>query len=502
MAVSPDGKRLEVAFEGEQALIFYDLETGKQLPEPIDSHRGTIYGVECAPDGSLVSFGADRSVHTWDLERGKSVARLAVDLDLNGRGFALSADGTRIAVPNDDAKSIGIYERRTGKRLRNIPADRVSDQQLAISPDGRFLAGIARSDRSAQVWDAGTGAPVLKVQREGEGNTVTGGFSPDGRSFAFAEGGQLRTWDTATWKAGAGIPAPAAWAWVGTVGLDYSPDGRMIATAREDGIRLYEVATRRERTQVQPPGSPTGVLRFSHDGRRLAWVNDRNTIHVLDVRTGASAGPFTGHDDAITGLAFTIDDKALASSSADCTLLVWDVSAKALPKPAPGGTPGEDWQGLRGEDAQMAFAAMRKLAARPEPALRIAGERLKAVEPIDPQWVAARLRDLDHQKFAERERATRELGAGGDRVATAVEKFLAAKPSAEAGGRAEKVLAMIRGHVPAGEAVQSLRALEVLEWIGTAEAKELVENLAKGAEGVPLTEEARRSLKRWKPPVK
>jgi WD40 repeat protein len=54
-------------------------------------------------------------------------------------------------------------------------------------------------------------------------------------------------------------------------------------------------------------------------------VNEHNKIHVLDVRTGALAGPFTGYDDTITGLAFTIDDKALASSSGDCTILTWDV---------------------------------------------------------------------------------------------------------------------------------------------------------------------------------
>ena len=83
MAVSPDGKRLEVVFEGEQSLIFYDLETGKQLPEPIAGHRSTVYGVECAPDGSLVSFGSDRSVRTWDLKQGKSIALFAVELDLD-----------------------------------------------------------------------------------------------------------------------------------------------------------------------------------------------------------------------------------------------------------------------------------------------------------------------------------------------------------------------------------------------------------------------------------
>jgi RNA polymerase sigma factor (sigma-70 family) len=504
MAVSPDGKRLEVIFEGEQALIFYDLETGKQLPEPISGHRGTVYGVECAPDGSLVSFGCDRSVRTWDVQQGKSVAQFAVGLDLNGRTFTLSADGRRVAVRNDDVKSIGIYDRRTGKRQRNIPTDPFSNQYLAFSSDGRFLAGIGPSSRSAEVWDLDTGKPLMKARARNSCNSVAGAFSPDGRTFAFGDGAfgdgaLVRMWDTATWKEGIGIQVVTPWGFSPT-GLAYSPDGRMIATASEfgDGVRLYEVTTRRLRAHVQPPGKTTGILRFSHNGRLLAWVNDRNKIHVLNVRTGKLAGPFRGHDDAITGLAFTIDDRALASSSGDCTILIWNMSVKTAAKAAPAGNLDEAWQALRGEDAPKAFTAIRALAGHPETALKMAREHLKPAEPIDPRWVASRLRDLDTQEFAERERATRELEEFGDRVAAALEKFLATKPSLEASKRAERILERIRGRAAAGQVAQSLRALEVLEWIGTAAAREVVEKLAKGAEGASFTVDAKRSLKRWK----
>ncbi len=352
LAISPDGKRLAVVFEGEQALISYDLETGKQLPEPIPGHRGTVYGVECAPDGSLVSFGCDRTVRTWDVKQGKSVAQVAVGLDLNGRTFALSADGRRVAVRNDDVKSIGIYDRLTGKRQRNIPTDPFSNQRLVFSPDGRLLAGIGPSSRSAEVWDVDTGKPLMKVQARNSCNSVAGAFSPDGRTFAFGDGNLVRMFDTLTWKEGPRIQVVTPWGFSSS-GLAYSPDGRMIATASEfgDGIRLYEVATRRLRAHVQPPGSTKGILRFSHNGRLLAWVNDHNKIHVLDVRTGMLAGPFKGHDDAITGLAFTIDDRALASSSGDCTILLWDMSARNAAGAVFDGSLDEAWQALRGEDA-------------------------------------------------------------------------------------------------------------------------------------------------------
>ena len=222
---------------------------------------------------------------------------------------------------------------------------------LGFSPDGRFLAALnGQGARSAQVWDVDTGVQLLKVQSNAHGDTVTGNFSPDGRTFAFKDGRRVRMWGTATWKEALGIQAPPL-GWE-PLGLDFSPDGRMIATASQDGVRLYEGATRSKRAHVQAPGSATGILRFSHNGRLLAWVNDNSKIIVLDVRTGVMAGPFTGHDDEITGLAFTIDDKALASSSGDCTILIWDVSAKTITKTATNGNLDQDWQLLRGEDAQ------------------------------------------------------------------------------------------------------------------------------------------------------
>jgi WD40 repeat protein len=50
-------------------------------------------------------------------------------------------------------------------------------------------------------------------------------------------------------------------------------------------------------------------------------------IDVWDLQRGELLGTFTGHDDAVTGLAFTADDRALASSSDDSTILVWDLAA-------------------------------------------------------------------------------------------------------------------------------------------------------------------------------
>jgi hypothetical protein len=48
--------------------------------------------------------------------------------------------------------------------------------------------------------------------------------------------------------------------------------------------------------------------------------------------------------------------------------------------------------------------------------------------------------------------------------------------------------------------LRRLRAIEVLEWIGTAEARELIEPLAKGPAGSIVTRHAKAALARLAPP--
>ena len=60
----------------------------------------------------------------------------------------------------------------------------------------------------------------------------------------------------------------------------------------------------------------------------------------------------------------------------------------------------------------------------------------------------------------------------------------------------KKLLERLDGPVIGADDLRMLRAIEVLERIGTPEAKELLGRLAKGAPGARLTAEAKGSLAR------
>jgi hypothetical protein len=104
--------------------------------------------------------------------------------------------------------------------------------------------------------------------------------------------------------------------------------------------------------------------------------------------------------------------------------------------------------------------------------------------------------DLDADAFAVREKASQELEQLGPAAEPALLKALQDKPAPELRQRVESLLKRLETDTPSAERLRSLRALEVLEHLGTPEARATLEALAKGAVGAWLTEEARLACER------
>ncbi len=82
----------------------------------------------------------------------------------------------------------------------------------------------------------------------------------------------------------------------------------------------------------------------------------------------------------------------------------------------------------------------------------------------------------------------------GEDAVPVLRKALDSKPSEEARRRMESILRKPRP--PSPETVQVIRGVEVLEHIGTPEARQLLESLAEGAPEAVLTREAKGALER------
>jgi hypothetical protein len=123
-------------------------------------------------------------------------------------------------------------------------------------------------------------------------------------------------------------------------------------------------------------------------------------------------------------------------------------------------------------------------------------EKLRPVKAADETRVKRLLTDLDSEAFTTREKAEQELESFGEAVVPDLNKALGNTDSQEVSRRVKKLLEAIAQKPITQDRVRELRAVEVLEQIGTAEARLVLEILAEGIPTSQLTREARASLKR------
>jgi hypothetical protein len=115
---------------------------------------------------------------------------------------------------------------------------------------------------------------------------------------------------------------------------------------------------------------------------------------------------------------------------------------------------------------------------------------------VDDRQVAKWLADLDSDEFAVRDKAAKELDRLVELVEPALRKALDGRPSAEVRRQVRRLLDRLQGRVATPQVLRGLRAFEVLEGIGTDEARRLLEALAKKAPAPRLVQQARAALDR------
>jgi len=188
----------------------------------------------------------------------------------------------------------------------------------------------------------------------------------------------------------------------------------------------------------------------------------------------------------------------------DGAALVWDISSALHLAEPPAKEPGAKeldalWAALSGDDAGKAQHAVWAMADAPKQAVPFLGKdrkRLKAIVPPDEKQVRRWIADLDSDDFATREAAVKELSRLGELIEPIAKNALASKVPLETRRRLEGLLAAISVIPPAPDDLRQLRAVQALEMIGSPEARDLLQALAKGAPGARQTREAQESRDR------
>jgi RNA polymerase sigma factor (sigma-70 family) len=537
LAVSPDGRT--VASSGQDGVIrLWDAATGKDAcPQP--GHRYNVCQAALTPDGkTALTAGWDHTLRWWDAGTGRELRTVSLPGAVNG--LAVSPDG-RTVLATVHEERLRTWDLGSGRET--TPADLPRGLQvgaLAFTPDGRKLITASGPHVAILDW------PEMKVRhtfdlpkpakQPGENDCRSLAVSPDGRwlvtvaerywfrmdkglRFGYGADGVADVWDFRTGRrtrrlaesAGcfrsATFSADGRVVLIGAAGTIPAQEGRSAEEFKGEMSLLDPVAARWVRSFTPPPPTPgathryTGAALLSPDGRTLYVSYNTGEIVAFEVATGQPRRTLSGHRGYVAALGLTVDGRRLVSGGHEGSALLWDVTlagaAKPRKEPLSAAAAGRLWEALAGEDVRDAFAAMADLAAGPDRAVALLRRQVKPVPAapsdadLDRTFAA-----LDSEDFAAREKASRELAAFGESAVPGVRKRLEKTASVEVRKRALLFLEQFDPGTLSADRLRQLRALEVLEGIGTPAAKELLSELAKGAAGAPLTLDAAGALAR------
>jgi Tol biopolymer transport system component len=276
-------------------------------------------------------------------------------LGTNALGYALAfaPDGQTLAAASRITEAGVRFGPVAGD---DSPQERPGRLCVGISPDGKTLATADQGN--LVLYELPTGKPLSVLKGERRSLPTCLAFSPDGKTLAVGRGalrdaaGVVDVWQLDTGTLRDSYRGHAG----GITALAFSPDGKVLATGSLDRtVVLWDMATGRQRTRVlMIPSFVAWAVAFSPNGKTLAIatgpddfrLRQPGDVKLWDVATETVRTTLRGHSRAATSIVFSPDGQSLISGSADTTVRFWDTSS------------GREYGMLKGHQAAPGFEAL------------------------------------------------------------------------------------------------------------------------------------------------
>lgn len=306
-----------VAFTGFDNFVHLYSTDSWDSAGRLKGHINTTYAVDVTPDGQVISGGRDTTVRVRTLESASSVARTLVGHKSWIWRVCYSPDSSILASVSRDGWAI-LWDTETGQELSRF--EHASDIHSAtFSPDGRRLV-TGSADGIIRWWDLVSQNCVEEYQsHDGTVNVLQ--FSEDGEYLlSCAQDARAILWQVETGEPVHELQADASiWA-----GAFRSEQEIYLGTTRDEVLRWRPSEDDATALSFAAGGDVT-FLSLSNSGETLAVAAANGVITLIDTISGDIRVQQTAHTSDAMCVAFSPDDRTLASVGSDGSLVFWSM---------------------------------------------------------------------------------------------------------------------------------------------------------------------------------
>jgi WD40 repeat protein/tRNA A-37 threonylcarbamoyl transferase component Bud32 len=339
-----DGPEVRTAFSPRESLLAYSIETGfgstnRQYYLRLWSGTtrklvtnaplgGVCSDLAFSDDGRILVTSTkdpDNQITLWRVPDLKQLASYPAP---QKTAFAVSPDLSLAAYATEDGK-LRVLDLVAGKERWTKKATDEEFRSLALSPDGKTLAGGTGSDDSfIRLLDVASGVELGRLQGHRSG-VLRLLFWPDGNTLASASRDQtIRLWDV-TDPAKGGSLSTLRGHRSGVMRLALLPDNKTLVSGSLDGsVCVWNTATNRTERKYTTLPRNLADWRFSPDSKSVVTVDLQGRVAKWHGSDFQDMQPLLEIDPNFDEVCISEDCRWLADGSIDGQIQVWDLHSR------------------------------------------------------------------------------------------------------------------------------------------------------------------------------
>ncbi|MBN2613373.1 MAG: hypothetical protein JXB00_17600 [Bacteroidales bacterium] len=217
-----------------------------------------------------------------------------------------------------DGKILSWDMNSSARKPRTLVNNNFSNKNLAISPNGRWLA-CATTTTAIQLFNLNqaNSQPQLLTGQQGYFESLC--FAADNNGlYASASNNSIIFFDLINNQRKVFATHTAR---IRSICL--SPNGRSLVAGTDKGVLLYNTANAEPKV-ISSAANIVSIVTFNRRGTLIAWGDTRGVIYIYDVNSGSIIRTLNAHNARIVDLKFSPDNSQLASSSNDSRIKIWN----------------------------------------------------------------------------------------------------------------------------------------------------------------------------------